>query len=348
MEPEIVLLLLQDGVANGAIYALIAIAIVLVYAVTRIVFIPQGTLVAYAALTYVSLQSGAFPTLVWLLLAMGAIVFILELAGIGRSADGKRPVRALVLYVLLPAALWAVMRGLAGHTLPLLLQIAITVITSALLGCQIYRLSFASIAGRASILSMLIVAVAVDLVLVGLGLLVFGSEGFRAKPLSDAGFELGAVVVTVQSLYILFASAALMAGLYYIFNRTILGKALRATSVNRLGSRLVGIRTANTGELAFALAGMIAAISGVLISSGTTVYYDLGFLIGLKALVAAIIGALASYPMSVGAALLVGVIESFASFSASTYKEAILFALVLPFLLWRSIGSVSYEDEDDE
>src|SRR5438128_589158 len=77
---------------------------------------------------------------------------------------------------------------------------------------------------------------------------------------------------------------------------TLSGKALRATAVNRLGARLVGIGAAQSGRIAFVLAGGIGALSGILIVPVTTVYYDSGFVIGLKGFTSAIIGGLASYP----------------------------------------------------
>ncbi len=88
---------------------------------------------------------------------------------------------------------------------------------------------------------------------------------------------------------------AIIVGLWLFFSRTLLGKALIATAVNRLGARLMGIAPALAGRLSFSVAAFIGALSGVLIAPLTTVYYDTGFLIGLKGFVAAIIGGLASY-----------------------------------------------------
>ena len=117
--------------------------------------------------------------------------------------------------------------------------------------------------------------------------------------------------------------------------------------MNRLGARLVGIRTSLSGQIAFALAAVIGAISGILIAPITTIYYDTGFLIGLKGFVAAIIGGLVSYPLTATAALVVGIVEAFSSFYASNYKEVIVFTLLLPFLVLRSLASPEVEEESD-
>src|SRR5574343_891028 len=78
MDLQIILLLGQDGVTNGAIYALLALALVLVFAVTRVIFIPQGEFVAFGALTLASLQAGHIPGTLWLLLGLGVTVAILD------------------------------------------------------------------------------------------------------------------------------------------------------------------------------------------------------------------------------------------------------------------------------
>ena len=91
---------------------------------------------------------------------------------------------------------------------------------------------------------------------------------------------------------------------------------------------------------------MIGAFSGVLIAPLTTVYYDSGFLVGLKGFVAAIVGGLVSYPLAAFAAILVGVVESFSTFWASAFKEVIVFTVILPVLLFRSIRSPVAEDDE--
>ncbi len=101
-----------------------------------------------------------------------------------------------------------------------------------------------------------------------------------------------------------------------------------------------------SGSLTFTLAVGIGAMSGMLIAPITTVYYDTGFLIGLKGFVGAIIGGLASYPIAAAGSLLVGVLESFSSFWASAYKEVIVFTLIIPVLVWRSF-STHHADEEE-
>ena len=154
--------------------------------------------------------------------------------------------------------------------------------------------------------------------------------------------------VSAQSLWILFTSLALIAALWFIFERTLYGKALRATAINRIGARLVGIPARFSGQLSFMLAAFIGAVSGILISPTTTIYYDTGFLISLKGFVGAIIGGMTSYPLAALGSIFVGFLESYSSFWASAFKESIVFTLVIPVLLWRSLASPHFEEDEDQ
>jgi branched-chain amino acid transport system permease protein len=110
----------------------------------------------------------------------------------------------------------------------------------------------------------------------------------------------------------------------------------------------MGIRPDHAGSIAFLLGSVLAAISGILIAPVNTIFYDSGFLIGLKAFVGAIIGGLISFPVTALGSLFVGILESFAAFQSSPFKEVIVFSILIPFLLWRSITFVHAEDEADE
>jgi branched-chain amino acid transport system permease protein len=193
---------------------------------------------------------------------------------------------------------------------------------------------------------LLIVSVALHGVLVGLGLLFFGAEGYRTTAFSEERFDVGGIPVGGQSLVVVGITLLLVIAMFFFFGRSMVGKALRATAINRVGARLSGIPTELSGDLSFALAALIGAVSGLLIAPLTTVYYDTGFLIGLKGFVAAIVGGLASYPLALAGAVLVGQLEAFASFWASPFKEVLVFTLIIPVLWWRSLHSHHVEDEE--
>lgn len=351
MDAGIFMILMQDGLTSGAVYALVALSLVLIFSVTRVIFIPQGEFVAFGALTLAALQNKAFPASAWLLLAAGVIAFAMDTwsllrSGAWRGADVGRNFGALALrYLVGPAAVFALCRYTAGMELSMLLQVGLTLLVVVPLGPLLYRIAYQPLA-NASVLVLLIVSMAVHQALVGLGLLMFGVEGVRTTSFVDAQFAVGPMMISGQSLMVVAVSLLLIAALYLYFGHALSGKALRATAVNRLGARLVGIGTNQAGKLAFTLAAGIGTLCGILISPLTAIYYESGFLICLKGFVGAIVGGLASYPLAAAGAAFVGLIESYASFWASSFKEVIVFTLIIPVLLYRSIGAHHASEEE--
>ena len=335
-------LLGQDGIVNGAVYGLMALALVLVFSVTRVIFIPQGEFVAFGALSMAALQGGRTPATLWLLVALGAMALVVEVWRWKRGAtiDWRS---AFTWCVAFPAVAAVLVLGVKPTSMTL--QAITTLVLIAPLGPLLYRLAYRPLAD-ATVLMLLIVSVALHGVLVGLGLFFFGAEGSRTTPFSDVRFDIGGIPVSGQSIVVVGVTLLLVIAMFWFFGRSMVGKALRATAINRVGARLSGIPTELSGDLSFALAALIGAVSGLLIAPITTVYYDTGFLIGLKGFVAAIVGGLASYPLALAGALLVGLLEAFSSFWASAYKEVLVFTLIIPVLWWRSLRSHHVEDEE--
>ncbi len=357
MDFSIASILALDGLTNGAIYGLLALALVLVFAVTRAIFIPQGEFVAYGALTLAMLRNGNavnsvwqdlgdLPGTVWLLLGLAIVVVVLDLAqlrtrGQPLSVGMRSAARTLAMPLIVLAVCWF---G-TPRDWSLWAQSLLTLAIVTPLGPLVYRLAYEKLAD-ATVLVLLIISVGVHFALTGLGLVFFGAEGFRNPPFWDERYAIGAVMLSGQTIIIFATTLLLIVALALFFDRTLRGKALRATAVNRLGARLMGISSAGAGRLSFALAAFIGALSGLLIGPATTMFYDSGFLIGLKAFVAAIFGGLASYPLTAIGAVMVGLLESFSSFYASAFKEVIVFTLIIPVLLWRSFQH-GHEDEEE-
>lgn len=344
MDLTIAAILGLDGLTNGAIYALVALALVLVFSVTRIIFIPQGEFVAFGALTLASLQMGKVPGTVWLLLMMAVAAAVLDLVqGLRTQRPVSKMAWSLVETLSFPITMALLMPMLVPHQPALWVQVLLTLAIVTAMGPLLYRLAYRALSG-ASVLTLLIVSVGVHFALTGIGLVFFGAEGYRTPAFWEARFDVGPLSFTGQTLIIFGASVVLLVAMYVFFERTLAGKALRATSVNRTGARLMGISGDTAGSQTFTMAAFIGALSGLLIAPSTTIYYDTGFLIGLKGFVAAVFGGLASFPMALGGAIGVGLIESFGSFWASAFKEVIVFTVILPVLLWRSFVDPHHEE----
>lgn len=344
MNLEIAAFLGQDGFTNGAIYALLALSIVLVFTVTRILLIPQGEFVTFGALTMAAIQNHQPLSIVWLSIALSAVTAILDIIQLCRHR-----IKKLTLWWYLNIA-YAVLIGCLAYllpkmTLPVLLQVLLTLLFIVPLGPMLYRLVFQPIAA-ASPLVLLIVSISLHVALVGIGLLVFGPEGAQTAPFSDATFSIAGMPINTQAIWVIGVSVIFIGLLFWLFERTFYGKALRATAMNRMGAQLMGISPAFAGKSMFALSALIGALSGVLIAPITMIYYDSGFMISLKGFVGAIIGGLVSYPVAAAGAVFVGLIESFSTFWASSYKDIIVFLLIIPVLLWRSLSSRHIEDDE--
>ena len=308
MDFSIASILALDGITNGAIYALLALATVLVFAVTRVIFIPQGEFVTFGALTLAMLQMGQVPGTAWFLLVLAGVTAVTDAwHGLRRGQSHGRTVRRVLGTLAYPVAVVALVFWAAPQKFPMWAQALLTLALVTPFGGLIYRLAYESLAD-ATVLALLIVSVGVHFALTGLGLYYFGAEGFRNPSFWDDRFTLGPVTLSGQALIIFVASLALIVMLWLFFERSLHGKALRATAVNRLGARLMGISSQSAGRLTFTLAAFIGALSGLLIGPTTTVFYDSGFLIGLKGFVAAVFAGLSSYPLALVGAMAVGLL----------------------------------------
>jgi branched-chain amino acid transport system permease protein len=347
MNSQIAAILTLDGVATGAIYVLIALGFVLIFAVTRIVFVPFGDITAYTALSLAALEGRKLPGTVGMVAGLAALATVLEIVSLLRARAPERIPRAIAFWLVLPlvpaAAVWAV----AGTALPMPARIVLTIALVLPIAPLLERIVFRPIAD-ASVLLLLTVAVALHFALSGLGLLFFGPEGVRTEALTDFNAMVGGIPVNGQTILIVAAAALFSLLLFLFFEFTFAGKALHATAINRVGARLMGIRPEHAGTIAFLLGSLLAAISGILIAPVNTIFYDSGFLIGLKAFVGAIIGGLVSFPVTAIGSLFVGILESFAAFLSSPFKEVIVFSILIPVLLWRSYTFTQVEEEADE
>ena len=344
MNLQIALLLGQDGMTSGAVYALLALSIVLVFTVTRVLLVPQGEFVTFGAMTMAALQAGQAANLAWLLLGLALARAALRIWQVLRGTGDQPLAWTDLIGPAYAIGMLLFTRQVPMQTAPQLAQVALTLALVVPLGPLLYDLCFKPIAAAHGLV-LLIVSIAAHVVLVGLALLMFGAEGARTLPFSDQGLSLGSIRLNAQTLWVLAVTLALMVALYLFFEHTLQGKALRATAISRLGAELMGISPTAAGRVCFALAALIGGLSGVLIAPMTTLYYDSGFLMSLKGFVGAVVGGLVSFPVGALGALGVGLVEAYSTFWASAYKEVIVFTLILPFLLWRSLAAGHVEEE---
>ena len=294
------------------------------------------------------MEAGKLPATVWMVLTLAAITVAVEVVQALRRGEASRIPRAILGWGVLPALPCLLAWSVAGTQVPTALAITAAVMLVIPIAPLVARLALQPIAD-ASVLVLLIASLALHFLLSGMGLLFFGPEGFRTSALVGGVLTLpGGLAVNGQVL-LMVSSAIVLSGLFFLaFERTVAGKALRATAVNRVGARLVGIRPTRTALWAYTFSSLLAGLIGILIAPVMTMYYDSGFLIGLKAFVAAIIGGLVSYPLTAVGGIAVGMVESFGSFFSGALKDLIVFCLLIPALLLRSALQSHPEEEQEE
>lgn len=225
----------------------------------------------------------------------------------------------------------------AGIPLPLALLFAIAL--PALIGVLLEKLAIEPVKGAETV-TLIIITIGAALVIRG-SIQVWLGKGTHALP-PFSGNEpiliLGASLLP-QSLWVLGITALAVLALWLFFNRTRFGKAMLATSYNRLAADLVGIDTRRVLTASFALSAALGALGGILIAPITLTSSDVGIMIGLKGFVAAVLGGLGNGLGAVIGGLLVGIAEAMAAgYLSSAYKDAVPFVMILLILFFLPRG----------
>ncbi len=229
--------------------------------------------------------------------------------------------------------------ALAALGLPLPVAIVLAVAVTGLAGLLIEKFAIEP-AGRADVVPLIIITIGASLVVRGLVQVTLG-KGTHSLPAFSGEQPLAIAGATLlpQSLWVVGVAAVVVAALAWFFGRTARGKAMLATSHNRLAAELVGISTRSVLLLSFVLSGALGAVGGILVAPLTYTSYDMGIMLGLKGFVAATLGGLGSGLGAVVGGLLLGVLEAMtAGYISSAYKDAMPFVLILLVLFFMPRG----------
>ena len=217
--------------------------------------------------------------------------------------------------------------------LPLAAALPLAVAAAVLVALLVEKLAIEP-ARHAGTVTLIIITIGVSLFLRGLAQLVWGKGVHRLPAFSsEQPINLFGATLLPQSLWVLGGAALAVAALGAFYGRTLLGKAMLATSYNRLAAQLVGINTRGVLFASFGLAAALGALGGVLIAPIAFTSYDAGVMLGLKGFAAAMLGGLGSFGGAVLGGLLLGLLEGLgAGFVSSAYKDAIAFVVILSVL----------------
>ncbi|HXM80585.1 MAG TPA: branched-chain amino acid ABC transporter permease [Burkholderiales bacterium] len=226
-----------------------------------------------------------------------------------------------------------------GMGLPLPLAALAAIGAATLVGLLLEKLAVEP-ARNAPVVTLIIITIGASILLRGIASVIWEKKIHALPAFSgEQPIVLGSATLTPQSLWVIGVAAAVVAALWWFFNRTLAGKAMLATSHNRLAAELAGIGVRRVLLVSFGLSAALGALAGILIAPITFTSWDVGVMLGLKGFAAAILGGLGSGPGAVAGGLALGMIESLgAGYVSSAYKDVIAFLIMLAVLMFRPSG----------
>jgi len=229
--------------------------------------------------------------------------------------------------------------GFIGAGLPMPLAIVLAVSVSILVGLLLETLAVEPVR-NAPVVTLIIITIGASILLRGLATLVWDKKIHSLPAFSgEAPIAIGGASLLPQVLWVLGASAAAVAALWWFFNRTLTGKAMLAVSYNRLAAQLVGISVRKVLLVSFGLSAGLGALAGILIAPISFTSWDIGVMLGLKGFAAAILGGLGSGPGAIAGGLALGLVEALgAGYLSSAYKDAFAFVILLATLVFLPNG----------
>jgi branched-chain amino acid transport system permease protein len=249
---------------------------------------------------------------------------------------------------------WSVMEFLAEYApgVPLGLSFLISIVLACLV-CALINVAIEKLAYRplrhAPKLAPLITAIGVSILLQTLVMIIF-KPTYKSyiNPLPSEPLNVGPWVITPTQITILVVTALLLVGLNVLVNHTALGRAMRATSENQAMASLMGVKVDQVISWTFAIGAVLACVAGVLWAANFgTVHHAMGFMPGLKAFTAAVLGGIGNLPGAVLGGLCLGLIESIGSgylgalsngVLGSQYSDIFAFAVLIFMLTLRPAG----------
>jgi branched-chain amino acid transport system permease protein len=245
-----------------------------------------------------------------------------------------------VLQILLAAAL--------SPVLAVLCSLMVAVAACMALGYGIERIAYRPLR-NAPRLAPLITAIGVSIVLQNLAMMIWGRE-YHAFPLpfSNGLHELGGAIITDVQIAIVLIALLMMAGLMLLIHRSRFGRAMRAVAENSSAAALMGVDINRVISATFMLGSALAAVAGFMVSANYgIVHYYMGFMLGLKAFTAAVLGGIGNLRGAMLGGVVLGLIESLGAgyigdlsggFFGSNYQDVFAFFVLIAVLVFRPSG----------
>ncbi len=240
--------------------------------------------------------------------------------------------------------------GFASPVLAIIVVLIVALVFTSVYGWTVERIAYRPLRGSFR-LAPLISAIGVSIFLQNYVHMLQGAKMKPVQPVVRGGFvlaeEAGFVVqITYLQIGIIAATLVLMAGFTLLIHRTSLGRSQRACEQDRKMAALLGVNVDRTISLTFVMGAALAAVAGLIF----TLYYGavdffIGFLAGLKAFTAAVLGGIGSLPGAMLGGLLIGLIEAFwSAHFPIAYKDVAVFGILVIVLIFRPTGLLGRPD----
>jgi len=228
---------------------------------------------------------------------------------------------------------------LVSKGLPMPVAFVLSVFIATIIGALVERILIRPIR-NSSVGNLIVMTIAISLALRGLALLIWGKESHILQPFS-AGNPLRIMGATLQPqvLWIIVITALVLLVIWYFFEKTTLGIAMRACAENRLGASLMGISTQKAAIFSWAWGAGIGALAGMVVAPLLFMQYSSGVMPMVKGFIAMSIGGLASIVGAVVAGYLLGIVEAYTvGLISSQFSDTIVFTLLIIVLVFRPNG----------
>jgi branched-chain amino acid transport system permease protein len=199
------------------------------------------------------------------------------------------------------------------------------------------------------IIVLIFLTIGISEVLRGTAQEVWGTDNVGVPAFSGENpiHLLGGGTIVPQHIWIFAITVLVMLMLHYFFKKTLMGKAMRATAVNRRAAALAGISVNRITLFSFAFSGALGAVAGIIIAPISTTSYDTGIMLGLKGFAAAILGGYGNFAGAILGGIILGLLESLgAGLVSSQYKDAIAFFVLLLVLFLKPTGIMGYGEAE--
>lgn len=217
--------------------------------------------------------------------------------------------------------------------LPIPVAALFAILLTAAIGVAFNRVAIETARG-APVVSLIIITIGASIFIQGVAQVIFGKELHRLPSFSgDDPVRILEATILPQSFWVIGGAMVVFVGLWLFFTRTLLGRAVLATSNNRVAAQLVGINTGFVMTLSFGLSAGIGALAGVLITPITLTSYQVGIALALKGFAGAMLGGMGNPKGALVGGLMLGLLEAVtAGYVSSQYKDAVAFIVILAVL----------------